>query len=77
MRYAACLILLIFVLSCTTNDSSTGLNSEDSFRTPDINIGESNRQRTIPFQGITLNDTNFHIDQTLGSPTLLIFWAPW
>ena len=35
------------------------------------------REPAIGFQAVTLDGSEIRLDDTLGSPTLLAFWAPW
>lgn len=86
MRYlfGILIILNIGIISCAEKNTVLDNKIIDSnnigaqnIRTPEIKVGENNREKTIPFQGITLDDTSFHIDETLGTPTLMVFWAHW
>ncbi len=80
MRYlfGIFIILCIGIMACSDNKSIDSNNSTtQTIRKPIIKVGENDREKTIPFKGITLNGSSFHIDETLGSPTLMVFWAPW
>lgn len=48
--------------------------SADTARAP---AGVSAREESIPFQAQSLDGRNLSLDDTLGAPTLLVFWAPW
>ena len=39
--------------------------------------GDGERERATPFQAQTLDGSVLTLSDTLGSPTLLAFWAPW
>ena len=40
-------------------------------------LGEGERQSAPAFQAVTLDGTSVYLEDTLGTPTLLAFWAPW
>ena len=69
LRISFLMLLLCLCIACTSQTSET--------RDTEIQIRKTERQITIPFQGRTLDNSNFHIDHTVGFPTLLVFWAPW
>ena len=39
--------------------------------------GETERSQAVPFQAQTLDGSVLTLSDTLGTPTLLAFWAPW
>ncbi|MYC33603.1 MAG: hypothetical protein F4X64_10555 [Chloroflexi bacterium] len=47
---------------------------KDANRAP---TGAGEREQSIPFQAQALDGRSISLSDTLGAPTLLVFWAPW